>query len=113
MMTEKNRAGEFVLSEGNGRISRDVAIIAAGAALGAGTVLGQITANSKLAAYDPAATDGTETAVAILYADVDAESADAEGVIIARSAEVKASMLVGSDADAVADLALKDIIVRT
>lgn len=43
-LTEKNRPGEFILSEGNGSISRKlVAISAAAGALAAGTLLGKQT----------------------------------------------------------------------
>lgn len=38
----------------------------AGAALAVGTVLGQISASGKLIPNDPTATDGSETAVAVL-----------------------------------------------
>ena len=40
------------------------------------TLLGKITASGKYAPIDPAASDGTETAAAILYSDVDATSSD-------------------------------------
>ncbi len=112
MIIEKNRAAEFVLSEGNGRISREVVTIAAGAALGAGTVLGIVTNTGDYAAYNAAANDGTEIAAAILWADVDATNTAVEAVVIARQAEVKEDMLVGVDADAVAELAQHNIIVR-
>lgn len=52
-----------------------------------------VAAGTKYAKFDPAATDGTEVAVAVLYADVDASSADAPGVVHSRLCEVAASKL--------------------
>jgi hypothetical protein len=88
----------FVLSEGNGKISRDVVTIKAGAGkLEPGTVLGEITADEKYVA-SPAAqvegSEGAETAKAILAYKVDATDEDVEAVVIARHAEVKEPMLV-------------------
>lgn len=96
--TEGPRDLAFVLSEGNGKISRDVVIIASGAGkLEPGTLLGQITASKK---YWPSPNaevetrEGAETANAILAYGVDATSADAEAVVISRQAEVKEPMLI-------------------
>lgn len=73
----------------------------------------------KYKEYNPANTDGSQTAVAILYAAVDASAGDQPGVIIARHAEVNAFELVwftGADADqkdaAIAQLKAQDIIAR-
>lgn len=92
------RALAFVLSEGNGMISREVVTIASGAGkLEPGTVIGQVTASKKYVA-SPAAEvvgqEGAETAKAILCYGVDATSADVEAVVIARIAEVKDPMLI-------------------
>lgn len=113
MITEPIRAGEHIIAEANGTISRERIVVASGAgALPAGQVLGKITVGGKYAAYDPAATDGTETAAGILYDAVDATSADAPGVISARHTEVKEALLTGLDAAAKADLAPAQIIFR-
>jgi hypothetical protein len=50
--------------------------------------------SGKYKEYNPANTDGSETAVAILYDDCDATSADQQAVGITRQAEVNASELV-------------------
>lgn len=115
MLNEQKRAGEFLIAEGNGSISREKVTIASGAGvLEPGTVLGKITVGGKYDVYDadvdPA--DGTETAAAILYAGVDATSADVEAVVIARHAEVDETLLTGIDAGGKADLAALQIIVR-
>lgn len=50
--------------------------------------------SNKYKEYNPANTDGSETAIAILYDAVDASAADKAGTIIARSAEVVAADLL-------------------
>ena len=78
-------AGAFIKSEGNGDISRETIVIAATyGKLVAGTVLGKITASGKYAAHDPAAVDGTETAVAVLWGNADASAGDAPAVAVVR-----------------------------
>jgi hypothetical protein len=95
---EGPRALAFVLSEGNGQISREVVTIASGAGvLEPGSVLGQITANKKYSTSPNAQVvgkEGAETATAVLAYGVDATSADVEAVIIKRVAEVKTPMLI-------------------
>ena len=109
---EGKRAGEFLLSEGNGAISREQVTLITGQNLVAGTVLGKITASSKYTAYADGAVDGSEVAAAILYDNVDAGLTDMNAVVIARDAEVSSAMLTGSDANGVADLASIGIIIR-
>lgn len=96
--TEGPRNLAFVLSEGNGKISRDVVTIASGAGkLEPGTLLGVITASKKYT-FSPNAEvpgiEGAEVAKAILAYGVDATSADVEAVVISRQAEVKEPMLI-------------------
>lgn len=68
--------------------------------------------SGKYVAYADAALNGAGAAAGILYAKVDATSADADAVIIARDAEAVASYLTGLDAAGTADLAAIGIIVR-
>lgn len=75
--------------------------------------------SGKYKEYNPANTDGSQTAVAILLDAVNATSADKEGVIIARHAEVNAAELIwfsGADANqktvGLANLAAATIIGR-
>ena len=49
-----------------------------------GSVLGKITTGGKYARLAPAATNGSQTPAAILWAAVDASAADAPGVVILR-----------------------------
>lgn len=110
---EGKHTGEFILSEGNGTISREeVTIAAAAAAMVAGTVVGKITASGKYAAYNNAAGDGTEVAAGILYTNVPDSAADQKAVIIARDAEVMEAELTGCDAAGKADLKALGIICR-
>ncbi len=96
--TEGPRSLAFVLSEGNGQISREVVTILSGSGvLEAGTVLGQVTASKKYTTAPNAEVvgkEGAETARAVLAYKVDAALADAEAVVVARHAEVKEPMLI-------------------
>lgn len=84
----------FVLSEAEAGRSRDIVDVASGEGkLEPGTVLGEITASGKYAVSSTGATDGSETASAVLAYAVDATSADAEAVAITRAAQVIASEL--------------------
>lgn len=114
MLNEKKRAGEFLIAEGNGSISREKVVIASGAGvLVPGTVLGKITASGKYDAYDNTdSTTGLGAAAAVLYNEVDATSADVEAVVIVRHAEVDEALLTGINADGKSDLAALQIIVR-
>ena len=111
-LTEGRHAGEFIISEGNGWISREGVTIVTGQNLAAGTVLGKITASGKYAAYSNAASDGTEVAAGILFEAVNATGGDKKGVMIARHAEVNGDELTGNDANGTADLKALAIIVR-
>lgn len=118
-LTETSRAGEFIIAEANGSISREAITVVSGQNLAAGTVVGKITASGKYTAYDDDNSDGSQTAAGILYEAVDASSADMAGVIIARHAEVDTTLLVfagTNDASDItagkADLAALDIILR-
>ena len=112
--------GGFLISQGNGDISRDAVTLARHSqTYASGTVLGEITISRKHTRYDRAAEDGTETAKAVLLHAVDATAADATGVVIARLATVNRAELVFRDdqddtaqAAAIADLATRTIIAR-
>lgn len=113
VFTEGRHAGEFVLSEGNGSISREqVRLAPVATRLQAGTVMGRLTSNGNFAPYNNAATDGTQTAVAVLYADAPVSATTEQAVVIARAAEVAAALLTGLDTPGRADLAAVGIIVR-
>ena len=92
-IVEKTHTGGFILSEGDGNISREEVTVITGQNLQAGTVLGIITASGKATILAPAAPDGSENAAGILLGPVDATGADVAGAIIARYAEVIADEL--------------------
>lgn len=122
--TEGARNLAFLLSEGNGHISREVVTIKSGAGkLEPGTVLGQITTGGKFvisANAEVVGSEGAETAKAVLAYGIDATSADVQAVVVRRFAEVKKLMLVFdasvSDATKIATklghLAAQNIIAR-
>ncbi|MBB3995301.1 hypothetical protein GGR95_002956 [Sulfitobacter undariae] len=89
-LTEGKTPGDFMLFEEDSFYSREEAIIAAGADLEPGTVLGKITVSGKYVACDHTATDGSEVASAVLYKPAPAALADVTGaVVIARQAQVR------------------------
>ena len=94
VLNEGRYAGEFVVSEGDGRISRETITILSGQNLTVAADLGKVTASGKYKALDPAASDGSQTAAGVLYEAVDASAADVEGGAIVRLAEVNAAELL-------------------
>src|SRR5665213_1053915 len=122
-LTEQTYPGEFLISESNGRGSRDDATVTvlAGQKMVPGTVLGKITATGKYVPYDDRDTDGRENAAAILYgptldATDDDANTDFDAVIIDFAAEVRAALLVwvvgASESGGLSDLAALGIKAR-
>ncbi|WP_312403293.1 head decoration protein [Pseudomonas rhodesiae] len=112
MKVESMHAGEFLLSEGAGNISREAINVAAGPALEPGQVLGLVTATSEFAPYQPTAEDGTENAVAILYGPLGESDVARRGRAIVRLSEVSEAHLTGLDPAAEKALAAHFVIVR-
>ena len=112
MKIESMHAGEFLLSEGAGNISREAINVAAGPALEPGQILGLVTATSEFAPYQPTAEDGTENAVAILYGPLGESDVVRRGRAIVRLAEVSEAHLTGLDPAAEKALATHFVIVR-
>lgn len=112
-LTQKPRTAEFLLSEGPGEISREK-IIMAPTVTGypSGQVLGVISANKQYSAYDPAASDGTETAIGFLYGAVGPSEEPQPASAIMRLAEVSSWSVTGLDPDARGDLAAAFLLVR-
>ena len=86
---------------------------------GEGFTITVAAGSGKYREYDPASTDGSQTAAAVLFAAVDAAAADKPGVAIVRDAEVNAAELswfTGATADqkaaGLAQLAVAGIIGR-
>ncbi|QUW64391.1 head decoration protein [Pseudomonas synxantha] len=112
MKIESMHAGEFLLSEGAGNISREAINVAAGPALEPGQILGLVTVTSEFAPYQPTAEDGTENAVAILYGPLGESDVARRGRAIVRLAEVSEAHLTGLDPAAEKALAAHFVIVR-
>lgn len=112
MKTESMHAGEFLLSEGAGNISREAINVAAGAALEPGQILGLVTLTGEFAPYKPTAEDGTENAIAILYGPLGESDVPRRGRAIVRLAEVSEAHLTGLDPAAEKALATHFVIVR-
>ena len=109
---EPMHAGEFLLSEGAGNISREAINVAAGSALNAGQVLGLVTASGEFAPYVPTAEDGSQHAVAILFGPLGESDVVRRGRAVVRLAEVSEVHLTGLDLDAEKALASHFLIVR-
>lgn len=109
---EPIHAGEFLLSEGAGSISRETINVAAGPALYPGQILGLVTATGEFAPYDPVAEDGSETAVAILYGSLGESDIVRRARAVVRLAEVSEVHLTGLDPDAEQALATHFLIIR-
>lgn len=109
---EPMHAGEFLLSEAPGTISREAINVAAGAALEPGQVLGLISLTGEFAPYEPLAEDGTENAVAVLYGPLGESDVTRRGRAVVRLAEISEAHLTGLDPAAEKALATHFLIVR-
>ncbi len=90
-LTETTHPGGFLVWEAFRDYTRETITVATGTAfatLDSGTVLGKITASGKYTAHDPAAVDGTETAVAVLWGKADATGGDVPAVALVRGPAV-------------------------
>lgn len=91
-ITENPRTGDFILSMANGTLSLENAILESGEDLKAGTVLGAGT-SGKYVQLDPES-ETANTALGVLYDNVDASGGDVTCVVLKRQAEVKADGLI-------------------
>lgn len=121
-LTEGQYQGEFVQAESNGKISRDTVTVtvAAETDLSPGQVLGKITSGGKYVPVDSTASDGSETAAAILFNPLEnaalAPADFTDAVVINWGAEVRGGDLVwgaSNVATGTAQLAANGIKIRT
>lgn len=118
VLNEGVHTAEWLISEGNGQISREAVTFTAAVntKYPSGTVLGKITASGKYIPSLNAASDGSQTAVAILHTEVPAGAArDVKVTAIVRSAEAFGAMLnsgVALESGVPAELAAVGIVVR-
>jgi hypothetical protein len=86
---------DVVKDEGKNRFSRDDDVLVSGSGkVVCGTVLGRVTASGKYKPFTPAASDGSQTAAAIILQNADATSADVTVVNLKRRAQVVLQALV-------------------
>lgn len=107
-ITEGRYASDWLKAEShNSGYSREEVILVSGSGVvESGTVLGKITASGKYKPVTVAANDGSQNAAGILLNRVDATSADAPAVIIAREAiVVHQGLRYGADVDTSAERA--------
>jgi hypothetical protein len=120
VISQTNNLGDLLKYEAPNLYSREAVVVAAGQNLAIGTVLGRKTADGKLHALAPAATDGTEAAFGVLGTDTDATLIDRDdAILVARHAIVARQALIWpagitapQKAAAVAQLAAFGILVR-
>ena len=94
-ITQPKNLGDLLKYEAPNLYSREQDTVAAAQHLALGTVVGRETATAKLKALDPAASDGTESAVGVLGNEVDATLIDCEdAILIARHAIVARGALI-------------------
>lgn len=88
--------GHYLVSEAAGMYrSRAQGVIASGSGVvKPGAVLGRVTTTGKYKPLAPGASDGTQTAAAILWEGCDATSADVRRTLNVRDCEVHADVLV-------------------
>ena len=94
-ITQPKNLGDLLKYEAPNLYSREQDTVAAAQNLALGTVVSRETATAKLKALDPAASDGTESAVGVLGNAVDATLIDREdAILIARHAIVARGALI-------------------
>jgi hypothetical protein len=129
VISENMHIAEYLVSEAPGSASRDVGVIGGAVNLVPGTVLGKITSSGQMVILNPAASDGSQNAAAILYeyapiANLNTanniNNATVNRTMTVREAEVNGLLLTwpagittNQQAAAMAQLAAQDIIVRT
>ena len=86
---------DVVKDEGKNRFSRDDDTLASGSGkVVCGTVLGRVTTTGKFKPLNTAATDGSQTAAAVILQFADATAADVTVVNLKRRAQVVMQALV-------------------
>ena len=111
---------EFLISEGDGQISRSTVTLGGAQVLEPGMVLGMVTATGVYIPSTATAADGSQNAVAVNGYRVDTTLGNVSGAVIARMAEVTAAALIYDPsvntptlvAGKIAGLATQQIIAR-
>jgi hypothetical protein len=109
--TESQWQAEFIVSEANGKLSRDAVIVTVAAAgkLVSGQILGRITATGKWVILDTAAADGSQTGAGFLITELldntlGGAPVDFKATALTRLAEVNTAEVLWTKAPAGAPL---------
>ena len=109
VLTQPPTMGDVLKYEVNPNFTRETVTLLAGTAYPVGAVLGRITANGKYKLATSGGSDGAQTAAAILLYAVDATTADATAIILARGPSIvsKAALVFDATIDDAAKIATK------
>ena len=109
VLTQPPTMGDVLKYELNPNFTRETVTLLAGTAYPVGAVLGRITANGKYKLATSSGSDGAQTAAAVLLYAVDATTADATAIILARGPSIvsKAALVFDATIDDAAKIATK------
>jgi len=109
VLTQPPTMGDVLKYELNPNFTRETVTLLAGTAYPVGAVLGRITANGKYKLATSGGSDGAQTAAAVLLYAVDATTADATAIILARGPSIvsKAALVFDATIDDAAKTATK------
>jgi hypothetical protein len=101
--------GDVLKYEVNPNYTRDSVTLLAGTAYPVGAVLGRISASGKYKLATSGGSDGAQTAAAVLLYAVDASTADAIGLVVARGPAIvsRAALVFDGTVDDGAKIATK------
>ncbi|HEV8033523.1 head decoration protein [Yoonia sp.] len=109
VLTQPPTMGDVLKYELNPNFTRETVTLLAGTAYPVGAVLGRITASGKYKLATSGGSDGAQTAAAVLLRAVDATTADATAIILARGPSIvsKAALVFDATIDDAAKIATK------
>lgn len=93
VFNEPRRPSEFILSEGNGWISRDHVLLLTGTKYEHAVPLGKVTATGKMKLWAPAATDGSQNFAGVLIEGRDATLGDKRAAAMVRNCELNGLLI--------------------
>ncbi len=101
VMTAAPTLGDLVKHDANPEYTREIVTLKSGQEYPAGAVLGKITASGHYTlapATETAGLEGAEVACAVLLENVDATTAEADGLVLARGMSIVAENALTMDA---------------
>lgn len=94
VLIEANRLGDIIKYEAPNLYSREEIMVGSGQNLTIGTVVAALTADGKMVAFNPTATDGSEVVAGVIAESIDATTAETKSWMIARLAIVSDDGLI-------------------